>query len=112
MAQSDCLTKGLEAVPREKHRSAADILQDASDTYAERNKVYGNNYERAGAALDALFPDGITLKSVRDHERYQIFSLILVKLSRYANNWEEGGHLDSIHDTAVYAAILEEIDGQ
>lgn len=41
---------------------------------------------------------------------FHIFNLIIIKLYRYANNWEKGGHQDSIHDMAVYCAILENID--
>jgi hypothetical protein len=85
------------------------ILLKAAKTFAERQKVYGSNYLRAGAALAALFPEGLDLKSIDDHNRFQIFNLILVKLSRYAVNWKTG-HQDSIHDVAVYAAILEAID--
>jgi hypothetical protein len=38
--------------------------------------------------------------------------LIIVKLTRYVINWNQGGHQDSIHDAMVYCAMLEEIDGQ
>lgn len=90
--------------------TVANILSESVKTHSKRNAVYGNNYIHAGAALAALFPDGITLLTPADHERMVIFSLIVVKLTRYAVMWNEGGHKDSIHDTIVYSAILEEID--
>lgn len=94
-----------------KTKSAAQILEEASKTFRERNAVYGDNYIRAAGALQAMFPNGITLKTQEDHERMQIFSLIFVKLSRYAVQWDQGfRHKDSIHDTSVYAALLEAID--
>lgn len=92
-----------------KQTTAGDVLRQAGETFIKRNKVYGDNYKRAAAALQGLFPDGIELKTSVDQERYQIFNLIIVKLSRYAVQWERG-HRDSIHDTAVYAALLEKID--
>lgn len=86
-----------------------EILSKAAKTFAEKNKTYGDNYHRAGECLAAMFPNGILLKTAHDHDRFQIFNLILVKLSRYAVQWLEG-HQDSIHDAMVYAALLESID--
>lgn len=60
--------------------------------------------------MAALFPDGVKLETKEDHNRFHIFMLVLVKLSRYCVNWEQGGHQDSIHDAAVYCAMLESID--
>jgi hypothetical protein len=60
--------------------------------------------------LVAAFPEGVTLKTNLDHERFALYCLILVKLSRYSVQWETGHH-DSIHDCAVYAAMLEAVDG-
>ena len=85
------------------------ILIKAANTFKARAKVYKDNNHRAGAMLAAAFPDGLKLTTIQDHERFIIFNLIMVKLSRYAVNWPTG-HRDSIHDTAVYAAILEAID--
>jgi hypothetical protein len=85
-----------------------DLLEAAAKTYRERNAVYGDNHDRLGAMLAASFPRGLKLESTHDHERFALFSLILVKLSRYAVAWENGGHKDSIHDVIVYAAMLEE----
>jgi hypothetical protein len=31
------------------------------------------------------------------------------KVTRYAAQFENGGHLDSAHDACVYAAMLEEL---
>jgi len=90
--------------------SADNILAEAAKTFAERRAVYGDNYKRVGAAMAALFPKGVELKTADDHNRFHIFMLVLVKLSRYCVNWEKGGHQDSIHDAAVYCAMLEDID--
>ena len=92
-------------------RHAGDVLVDAAKTFAKRRAVYGDNWKRAGAALQALFPNGITLATSDDHDRFHILSLIIVKLSRYTVSWDRGEmHQDSIHDAAVYCAMLEAID--
>lgn len=86
------------------------ILIAAGKLFKQRQKVYGFNYLRVGAAMAALFPDGVVLKSADDHNRFHIFMLLIVKLSRYTVNWEKRGHVDSVHDTIVYSAMLQFID--
>jgi len=88
------------------------ILESAAQTFAERNKMYRNNWRMVGPVMQAMFPDGLQLVSTRAQERFHLFSLIIVKLTRYAVNFENGGHKDSIHDIAVYAAMLEAIDSE
>lgn len=88
-----------------------ELLREGAETFEKRNKVYGDNYTRVGNALAALLPGGVKLKTADDHNRFQIFNLIVVKLSRYCVNWQEG-HQDSIHDAMVYCAMLESIDDE
>ncbi len=90
--------------------SAQEILRDAADTFEDRRKVYGDNYKLVGAVMAGLFPEGITLSTIDDHNRFHIFMLEVVKLTRYAQNWQKGGHADSQLDLAVYAAMLNSID--
>lgn len=93
--------------------SAAEILAEGAKTFAERRKIYGDNWRRAGDALQALFPNGVTMKTANDHARFHIFSLAVVKLSRYAVAYERGErHKDSTHDGMVYNAMLEMIDDE
>jgi hypothetical protein len=35
-----------------------------------------------------------------------------VKISRYSNNYDKGGHADSILDNIVYLAMLHELDDE
>lgn len=93
-----------------RQRIAADLLAEAAETYRARNKVYGDNFKMVGKVMLGLFPNGVTLKTPHDHNRFHILMLIIVKLTRYTVNWEGGGHADSIHDATVYAAMLEWID--
>lgn len=90
-----------------------EILEAAAKTFTAKNKEYGENWRRVGPTLMALFgEEAVTLASPKDHERFHILMLIVVKLTRYTANWEHGGHKDSIHDAAVYAAMLEAIDNE
>lgn len=86
-----------------------DVMEEAAKTFKARQAVYGDNYKLAAEALKAFFPNGLELKTKEDQERYHIFMLIVVKLSRYANGWDKP-HQDSIHDAGIYSFMLEAID--
>lgn len=86
-----------------------DVMEEAAKTFKARQAVYGDNYKLAAEALKAFFPNGLELKTAADQERYHIFMLIVVKLSRYANGWTKP-HQDSIHDAGIYSFMLEAID--
>jgi hypothetical protein len=90
-------------------KTIADILTDAAAIQQARAQVYGDNHARYAAMMAVAFPDGITLKTAADHDRFMVWALLIMKLSRYAVNWEHG-HQDSIHDAVVYAAWLEALD--
>ena len=86
--------------------TAADILANMADTYRERNKVYGDNYKMVAKLMQVLFPKGVPPELVVT-DQFHLFELKLVKLSRFAIS--NLTHLDSIHDDAVYAAMIEAI---
>ena len=88
-------------------KTAADILAEMADTYRERNKVYGDNYKRVGAVMAAMFPNGVDLFTEEDYNVWHLFELMVVKLTRFANSGLT--HEDSIHDAAVYAAMVESL---
>jgi hypothetical protein len=88
-------------------KNAADILAEMADTYRERNKVYGDNYKRVGEVMMALFPNGVTINSKDEFNVWHLFELMIVKLTRFANSGLS--HEDSIHDLAVYAAMVESL---
>ena len=91
-------------------RTAIEFLEQALKTYKERNKTYGDNYFKFGKVMKELFPDGITLTTEADFNRFGCLVQIVSKISRYANSFKEGGHKDSAHDLGVYAFIQEELD--
>ena len=83
-------------------------MQQAIKTFQERNKTYGDNYLQHGEVMQALFPKGVHLNSVHEHNRFGIINMIVAKLTRYCQG--EKPHQDSIHDLGVYAFILESVD--
>lgn len=85
--------------------SPADLLAKMADTYRERNAVYGDNWRTVGQVMISLFPDGIRLETAKSFNEWHLFELIVVKLTRFANS--KLTHADSIHDIAVYAAMIE-----
>lgn len=87
--------------------NAADILAEMADTYRERNKVYGDNYKRVGDVMAAMFPDGVQLRTAEEYNVWHLFELMVVKMTRFANSGLS--HEDSIHDLAVYAAMVESL---
>lgn len=86
------------------------ILMNMARTYRDRNAVYGDNFLRLGQTMHAMFPQGLTLQGPDDWIRLYFLFLQQVKLSRYATNFKSGGHKDSVHDAAVYGALLESYD--
>lgn len=94
----------------EKNKNAGDYLKEAAKLYAERNKIYGDNYKRVGQVMKGLFPDGVKLSTEQDYNRWHLLELLVVKLTRYCNNWASGGHEDSITDLGVYAFMCREAD--
>lgn len=86
-----------------------DNLRAAASTYEERNKLWGDNYKQVGHMMAAMLPGGVKLETPEDWNRFLIFSHVINKVTRYAQNINNGGNKDSAHDLCVYAAMLEEL---
>ena len=91
-------------------KTVPEMLRDAAGIYEQRNKIYGDNYKRFGKVMALLFPDGVTLKTEDDFNRFGIFVQLVSKETRYAENFLRGGHDDSLDDTSVYSMMLKELD--
>lgn len=91
-------------------KAAYDFLREGAETNREKHKEYGNNYLQIGAVCMAIFPGGIELRTEDDFNRFHLYLLKLVKLTRYQQNWSKGGHADSLLDDMVYGAMLMETD--
>ena len=82
------------------------LLEQAAETFRVRNATYGNNYLQVSEIMKVLWPDGFPSELVFQPE-WHLFELLIVKLTRFANG--NLTHIDSIHDTVVYAAMIEDI---
>lgn len=91
-------------------KTVPEMLREAAGIYEERNKLYGDNYKRFGAIMQLLFPNNAELAWHDEFNRFGIFVQMVSKLTRYAENFDRGGHRDSLDDLAVYAMMLRELD--
>ncbi|UAJ16150.1 hypothetical protein SEA_TINYMINY_59 [Microbacterium phage TinyMiny] len=87
-------------------RKAMRIMRESANTYQRRNAVYKDNFLVVGRVMEALFPDGAPrLHDADDFNRWHIFELVIVKLTRYIANWDNPDE-DSLVDMIPYLAIL------
>src|SRR5262245_18569259 len=84
-----------------------DILNEMANTFKERNGIYRENWHMVGKVMEALHPDGLHLLTAQDHERFHLYCILVVKLTRFAISGST--HIDSIHDIGVYAAMIEHL---
>ena len=85
-------------------------LETAAGIYRERNAAYGDNYKRFGIGLKGMFPNGLTLETEDDFNRFAVFVFAYSKVTRYAQQFSAGGHPDSLDDLSVYSMMLRELD--
>jgi len=97
-------TQGARPAPNLNIELASDILAAGAATYAERNKVYGENYRMVAPIMKVLFPYGVPAGVIHS-DKWHMFELLVVKITRFATSRLE--HQDSIHDAMVYAAMIE-----
>jgi len=86
-------------------------LAELAKLYQQRNDQYGDTYKRVGNVLWEIFDGKINLETADDINRFVTFTMVIMKMCRYAQLFDNGGHADSLDDAAVYAQMLREIDG-
>lgn len=86
-------------------------LAELAKLYQQRNDQYGDTYKRVGNVLWEIFDGKINLETTDDINRFVTFTMVIMKMCRYAQSFDKGGHADSLDDAAVYAQMLREIDG-
>jgi hypothetical protein len=89
-----------------------DALIALAELYRERSAVYGESYNVFGRVFAALFPAGLEIRTVDDANRAALLFHVVDKLVRYANNFERGGHGDSLDDASVYCQMLRDYDAR
>ena len=72
-----------------------------------RNEQYKQNSTVAASVMASLFPGGIALESVEDWEKFVLLVMKVIKLTRFTESGMT--HVDSMHDDAVYSAMIESI---
>ncbi len=92
--------------------TVAQYLRQSADVFEERDACYGSSYKHFGNIVEAFFPGGLNLESKEDMNRYGILNMIFSKLNRYCNNFNKGGHRDSLVDLSTYSAMLNEVDNE
>lgn len=88
-------------------KTVPELLRSMADTFEERNAGYKDNFKVVGAVMEAMFPNGVELKTADDYNRWHLFELMIVKMTRFTNSGLT--HKDSIHDSAIYAAMVESL---
>lgn len=88
-----------------------ELLRKAK-VFEERNRVYGDNYKRFGAVMKLLMEtqQPVNLFDPVIGNRFGVLVQIVAKITRYCENFDRGGHDDSLDDIAVYAMMLKELD--
>lgn len=81
-----------------------ELLQQIEETYYHRNLLYQDNYKKVSAILAIMFPDGVPAELLGS-ESWHLFEMTIAKLSRFATS--SFSHVDSIHDAAVYAVLIQ-----
>jgi hypothetical protein len=76
----------------------------------ERNAAYGDNFKKFGVVAASLFPNGVTIETIDDWNRFGILVQMISKFTRYINNFKKGGHKDSLDDLSNYCSILSFLD--
>ena len=89
--------------------SIEQILQELVALQKRKGEEYGETYLTKGELDAALFPDGITIKSVWEHRVYSLIVMIQHKLVRLCENPFQPGRNDSVDDMAVYCCILQRV---
>lgn len=89
-----------------------DRLAKLGGLFNSRNLTYGDAYKRFGPIMANMFPDGVTLKTEEDFNRFGILIHLIGKMTRYAASFDGEGHSDSLDDISVYAQMLQELDDE
>jgi hypothetical protein len=105
--------EGKKAMSKDslRNRHPIECMENALETFRERNKVYGDNYHQHGKVMMALFPNGVHLATEKEWNRFGIVNMLVAKMTRYCQGWPRS-HQDSIHDMGVYAFMLESLDSE
>lgn len=110
LSNARCAAEEQDLSTRTRSLGVPELLEQMAKTFRERNAIYGDNWNMVGRMMVVMFPHGVQLRTTEDYDLWHLFELMIVKLSRYAVSGL--AHKDSLHDLAVYAAMVEGILNQ
>lgn len=84
-------------------------LENLGKLNGKKGEEYGR-FEKIGEVLAVQFPEGVTLKTSDEFNRFVLFTQMALKLDRLSNYLPGGVHEDSLDDEAVYAMMLRSFD--
>jgi hypothetical protein len=102
-----------------RQKSIVDLFDKRKKVFLEKSNDYGEAYLKSGELLEKIFPNGITLKTWKDHCSYQLITRKMDKLLRYTNlRFSETSSIkvkdeavsDTLGDDAVYSLMLEALE--
>lgn len=94
-------------------RTTASVLREAAALFTYKNSLYKDNGKQVGEIMSSLHPNGVSLKNQYDNEFHHLYTLIIVKLTRFANaglftdGLDSNLALESLKDLVVYGAMLQ-----
>jgi hypothetical protein len=91
-------------------RTPDEALARLGELYLQRHSVYGSTNEDFGKVFMAFFPAGVEVRDEETANRLALFNHVADKLARYARQFANGGHEDSLDDVSIYAQLLQEYD--
>jgi hypothetical protein len=100
----------VNEAPEFRRLSVADILNQVSVLFVERNDEYKDNYKKVGRIYEVFFPEGLTLRTKSDFERFALFMQMTNKMMRYSVNFRDHPSPDHLRDLIANAAMLLELD--
>lgn len=102
--------RDYDPMTEKPENTVSDQLAKLAYIFKERNATYGDTFRHVGEVLENIFPNGLAIQSPDDWNRLCAFLHIVDKVMRYGNNFDKGGHADSLNDVSVYAQILQMLD--
>lgn len=87
-------------------KSYIDIAISIAKLVEEKQKAYGNSFERATRIFEILYPDGI---KIEQYQNVLVVARILDKLSRIATDEKAFGE-NPWEDIAGYSILMNKID--
>jgi len=113
LSSTEAVPYPLKVDTPSRAKTPDELLADMAVTFRARNSRYVNNYQLVGKVMHVLHgyaaprPASELVGTEEQFNVWHLYELLIVKLTRFANSGL--AHRDSIHDIAVYAAMIESL---